>query len=265
MYMYMYFVCCIMYCCRFFGHIMYTAYLNAMMTAFLTFVLRLYRRKSDNHVCVCACVCVCVCACGPCVRVWPVCVCARVARACVCVVCVLCTRYLYHIKYTLYYSFPLLSLPLPFAFLSSLPLSHQISLVSREMYNLLTTEDSSHYMFYTVFFYNQQPAPSESLGEGRSSKKETIRDLLLTLTSDWLRVIYILHHTSLQSACYKLHVHFFSGVTHCFCSCIYNVHIHVYMECSCVLILHMYTCYMHGRVHCVHIVLYTYLVYTATL
>lgn len=65
----------------FFGQLTHSAYLNAMMSAFLTFLLRLYRRKADN----------------------------------------------------------------------------QVVLFSREMYILLTTEDSGHYMLYSFFFYNQVP------------------------------------------------------------------------------------------------------------
>lgn len=65
-----------------FGQIVYSAYLNAMMTAFLTFAFRLYRRKNDG----------------------------------------------------------------------------QISFFSREMLVLLGSEDSGHYILYTLFFYNQLPA-----------------------------------------------------------------------------------------------------------
>ncbi|CAI8021480.1 Transmembrane protein 33 [Geodia barretti] len=64
-----------------YGHFMYTAYLNGMMSAVLTFTLRLYQRKKEQ----------------------------------------------------------------------------QVSLLSKEMYVMLATEDSAHYMLYTFFFYNQFP------------------------------------------------------------------------------------------------------------
>ena len=42
-------------------------------------------------------------------------------------------------------------------------LSPQISMFSKEMFILLSTEDSAHYMVYTFFFYNQLPASSECM------------------------------------------------------------------------------------------------------
>ena len=56
---------------RLFGQLVYSAYLNAMMSAFLSFAFRFYQRKREGEVirtnsshslsqCVCVCVCVCV-------------------------------------------------------------------------------------------------------------------------------------------------------------------------------------------------------------
>lgn len=56
------------------------------------------------------------------------------------------------------------SLPLPP--LLTLPISFilQINTFSKEMYLLASSEDSGHYMLYTLFYYNQLPLSSKCRG-----------------------------------------------------------------------------------------------------
>jgi len=77
-------VCTILYVIStlgFLGHLLYQCYLNAMLTSFFTFTIRLHQRKKQQ----------------------------------------------------------------------------EISLFSRQMLDLMTTEDSGHYMLYSFFYYNQLP------------------------------------------------------------------------------------------------------------
>ena len=123
--------------------------MNAMMASFLTFTLRLYRRKTDSQVCVNQ------------------------------DLLVLLLLSLLPSPLSLP-SLPLSFTSLPPSFPSLPPLSPsllhlsssllpslsllppQISFFSREMMALLGSEDSGHYMLYTFFFYNQYPTSSES-------------------------------------------------------------------------------------------------------